>query len=140
MLRHLACWLTLFVWTSLAAVAQDAPNFAQFNQFADSVETTIENDRLSEQGFQDLRESIVEWRSKFLNAQNINSVRIEGLKAQIDALGPAPAEGETEADNIAERRASLNSQLKEASAPRLAAEEAYARADALVGQIDAMQT
>ncbi len=139
MLRAGAFLSTFVFWILFSALswAQDTVNFDQFSVFADSVEKTIENNRLPDEGFANLRGNLVDWREQFLAAQDVNAVRIEGLKAQIEALGPAPAEGESEAENVAERRAELNGQLKEASAPRIAAEEAFARADALISQIDA---
>jgi len=130
--------LAVLAWFLLSGLAwaQQSVNFDQFSQFADSIEVSIENNRLPDGVFTDLRDSLVEWRQDFLDAQDVNAVRIEGLNAQIEALGPVPADGATEPDNIAERRAALNAQLTKASAPRLAADEAYARADALISQID----
>ncbi|WP_413719228.1 DUF3772 domain-containing protein [Silicimonas sp. MF1-12-2] len=123
--------------TGGAVVAQDAPDFGAFQSLANSVETDLQEDRLSDEAFENLRAKLVEWRGTLLAAQDINEVQIEALTAQIDALGAAPAEGTTEPEDIAARRAALNQQLATAREPRLQAEESYARANTLIGRIDA---
>ena len=88
----------------------------------------------------DIRARIVDWRGQFQDAQGVNGDRIATVESQIAALGPAPAEGATEPDDIAARRAELQAQLAELQAPRLAAVEAFSRADAIVRRIDQVLT
>ena len=140
--RRVLAWIRLVLLVGTVALcagasAQEAPEYAAFQTLANSVETDLAENRLSDDAFEALRQSLVEWRGRFLKQQNVNSVQIEALTAQIDALGPAPAEGETEPADISARREELNEALATARQPRIRAEEAYARANALIGRIDA---
>ncbi len=118
------------------ARAQDI-DFEAFDRFATVVEKTIANGTLPDSGFESIRESLVGWREDFLEAENVNSIQIEALEAQLSALGPAPPEGETEAEDVAARRTQLTASLREARSPQLEALEGFARADTLIGRIDA---
>ncbi|MEM7718049.1 MAG: DUF3772 domain-containing protein [Pseudomonadota bacterium] len=118
-------------------MAQDV-DFADFARFATSVETNLANEDLPTDAFEVLRGSLVEWRQTFLEAQNVNSVQVEALEAQLEALGPAPVDGEAEAADVADRRAQLIDALRVARTPQLEALEAFARADTLIGRIDAI--
>ena len=126
----------LFLAANFPASAQEV-DFADFDRFASSVENSIAKGDLTEQGFESLRQSLVEWRDTLLSARDVNAVEIDALEAQLSALGPAPAEGETEPDGLASRRSELEVALKKARAPRIAAVESHARADSLIGRIDA---
>lgn len=130
--------LACFVWFSAAfAQTNSAIDYQLFDRFADAVEISIEKDELNNAGFEGLRASLVDWRDDLLAARNVNGPQIEALQAQLDALGPAPADGTPEAASIANRREELTTALETAREPRLQAIEAHARADALIGQIDA---
>lgn len=113
-------------------------DFEAWNALAQRAESALEAGRASDAAFEDLRGQIAQWRSQFLDAQNQNQSRIRTIQSQIDALGEAPAEGETESEEVAARRAELNQQLALLRAPVVAAEEAYNRADGIIGEIDAL--
>ncbi|MCG6883838.1 MAG: DUF3772 domain-containing protein [Silicimonas sp.] len=133
-MRFLVIFATIWLWAAPLA-AQDF-RFELFDRFATSVEKSIAEDQVPEDGFDSVRASLVDWRQTFLDGQNANSVQIETLQAQIDSLGAPPAEGETEDEAIAGRRQSLQEELQEARVPQLEAVEGYARADALIRSID----
>ncbi len=137
-MNRAAFWMATVLWAVLAslAVAQDAPEFKRFDRFAGAVETGLGKDRLPDSGLQSLRNALVGWREEFAGARDTNAVEVKALQAQIDALGPPPAEGGSEPAAVAERRTVLDAALQEALAPRLRADEAHARADALIRQID----
>ena len=134
--RVLAILSLVWVCIALPLAAQDSLDFGAFSEFADTVEDAIETGDATDDEFRALRSQLVDWRASFADAQDVNSARIASLEAQLDALGPAPAEGETEPESVASRREALNGQLTAARAPRLEAEEAAARATSLVSQID----
>lgn len=124
--------------TLLPEGALGPAEYEDWNRLAQRAEEALETERASDAAFEDLRGQIAQWRSRFLEAQNQNESRIRTIQSQIDALGPAPAEGATESEEVASRRAELNSQLAQLRAPIVAAEEAYSRADGIIGEIDAL--
>lgn len=120
------------------ARAQDVvqPDYTAWELRARADEVKLDLGTASVTELEAIRQRMVDWRSQFLTAQDTNKTRIATVRAQIDALGPAPAEGKEEAADIAARRTDLNNQLTELRAPVIRAEEAYTRADGIIGEID----
>lgn len=138
----LAVVLTVLSLCLSSALAQepDLPNYATWDRVATQSEQLIGNEDTPAAQLNDIRARIVDWRSRFQDAQGVNADQIATVESQIAALGPAPAEGATEPEDIAARRAELQAQLAELQAPRLAAVEAFSRADAIVRRIDQVLT
>ncbi|PUB11316.1 DUF3772 domain-containing protein [Yoonia sediminilitoris] len=82
-----------------------------------------------------LRAQLVVWRDVFLDNTSQNAERIATVESQIAALGPEPESGDEPAA-IAERRAALQDQLDTLSIPGVLAEEAFARANGLIRELD----
>ena len=111
-------------------------DYVAWERAAERAETLLGNADVEDRVLDNLRTQLVGWRADFLSAQNTNSSRIANLRDQIAALGPAPTDGAPEAEDIALRRQQLSDQLVRLQAPGLKAEEAYRRADGLIGEVD----
>lgn len=103
---------------------------------AHRAETVLSTKRASDASLEQLRTEIVEFRDIFNVNRTRNSDRIETLQSQLEALGPAPEDGATEVQDIAELRQRLNDQLNNLRVPQVISEEAYSRANGLIGEID----
>lgn len=113
-----------------------ALDYGAWDLMAAKVEGAILDARASDAALEQLRRQLVDWRAALLGAQNANSARIATLRSQIAALGPATEGGAPEAEDLAKRRSALTEQLVRLQAPGITAEEAYSRADGLIGEID----
>lgn len=121
---------------SQGGAASKALDLAAWDAMATRAEQALSSDETTEVSLNLLRAQLTDWRESLLAGQTANADRIATLRDQIAALGPAPAEGEIEAAEIAKRRTELNDQLAAFQAPGIAAVEAYRRADGLIRQID----
>lgn len=119
-----------------ASVTQTTPDYAAWDIQGDRAEEAVSNPETSSELLDAIRSEIVVRRQEFMAAQNVNSARIATLREQLSALGDPPAEGQTEAPEIAERRATLREQLDQLQVPGLTATEAYRRADGIIREID----
>ena len=131
-----ALFVALCLLLPLGALAQsETPDYEAWTAVAQRAEIAVENGRASTGALEALRTQIVQWREQFLSAQDTNKARISTLQGQISALGTV-AEGETEAPDIAARRAELSDQLQRLRTPVVAAEEAFSRANGIINEID----
>ncbi|MCK0170105.1 DUF3772 domain-containing protein [Aliiroseovarius sp. S1123] len=115
-----------------------APDYLAWSRVAERGERVLEIGRASDQAFSELRGEIDQWRGLFKSAQDENSIRINTLKTQLATLGPEPEDPGSEVAVLTQRRAELTEELNKAQAPVKEAEEAYARADLLIREIDSV--
>ncbi|TQS73969.1 mechanosensitive ion channel family protein [Rhodobacteraceae bacterium] len=137
-MRSLVLVLCFFVSSMAMAQEQTIPDYKSWEAFAKSVQSELSENRsqVSDTKLEELRQNVVGWRDQFNKARDTNAGQIQTLREQIDALGPAPAEGETEEDAISRRRSELNDQLSKLQSPGISATEAATRADGLIRSID----
>jgi potassium-dependent mechanosensitive channel len=121
-----------------AATETGVIDYAAWETEAARAENLIDAATASTSFLENLRATLVVWRARFMASQNANAARIATIQRQIDALGPIPAEGETEPPAIAERRVALAAQLASAQVPRVTAVEAFNRANGLISELDAI--
>ncbi len=140
LLRQLGLTLAaLLLVTGLVMAQGTVPSqidYERWESTAARAENALADDESTDTALETLRTEIASYRQRFQTAQTEQSSRLATLQSQLDTLGPAPEDGRTEAADIAARRAELNRQLAEQRAPVVAAEEAYARADGLIREID----
>lgn len=136
----MAVVLTVFMTVFAPVLAQQTNgiDYDRWNRIAEQAETIVEDGTANDVRLEELRANMVEWRDQFTAGQNVNATRIAAVREQIEALGPAPAEGATEDADIAARRKVLEAEMSALQAPRLAAIEGYSRADSIVRSIDAL--
>lgn len=139
-LRTLFLGLALVAGLSMPALAQLSDEaravYQDWLKTASRAEEVIDAKRASSPAMEALRLELTSYRQKFQDARTANGDRISTLESQLAALGPAPEDGSAEPEDIAGLRASLEAQLKELKVPRIVAEEAYSRANGLIGEID----
>jgi small-conductance mechanosensitive channel len=143
--RHWAALLALvlaaLVALALPAAAQNGPELTVeeltgWERLADRAEAAILDRNTPDAQLEGYRAEVAAFRNRVLEAQGFYRERISILREQLEALGPAPAEGESEAPEIAERRADLGQRLAQRQAPLVTADEAFRRADAIIRAID----
>ncbi|MFC3180655.1 DUF3772 domain-containing protein [Cypionkella sinensis] len=141
MLRRLLLVLVLgaALAQSVPALAQDAPtadDYTTFDTTALQIDDLVAKAQIDDERLTAMRAEMVKWRTTFSTAQASNADQITTVKNQIAALGPLPADGQTEDAMIAKRRGELTEALAKLQAPVLAATEAATRADSTIAAID----
>jgi small-conductance mechanosensitive channel len=109
-----------------------------WDQSARRAEEALQAGQASSDAMEILRVELAQQRAEAENLAGSGQVLIRALKAQIEALGPAPAKDQTEPAAVAARRAELGKALARAEELPLAARQAFARANVLIEEIDAL--
>jgi len=140
MLRGLCLVFAAWLWLGAPVAAQ--PSSEQQSYYdrwvvtADRAEEVIDANRASNAAFEALRRQLVEFREGFLAARDRNAARILTVQSQLDALGPAPEEGQIEPEEVALIRDRLTAELTQYRVPVVVSQEAFNRANGLIAEID----
>lgn len=132
---------TALVSTASPATAQsrasdNLPDYETWTRVATRADEAIETGRASTNALEALRHELADWRQRFLEAQDINRNAIETAQRQLEAIGPAPEESETEPAAIAAERSLLEDRIARLREPVRQAELSFTRADGLIQGID----
>ncbi|MBP7242092.1 MAG: hypothetical protein KBA23_08695, partial [Amaricoccus sp.] len=82
------------------------------------------------------RDNLLRLRSAALEFEKTAHVRLAEAQARLDALGAPPADGATEAPEIAQRRKEAAEAVAAAQVPVLESQDFQRAADGLIGEID----
>ncbi len=118
-----------------AAFDEDADKARQFLSQLGEVDGEPSIDQIAK--LTELRNAVARDRDRALSLASRGTMTSRILEAQIDALGPPPAEGESEPAIVAARREALQEQQGIVTAPAIRLREASARASVIVTAIDA---
>lgn len=110
--------IALLLLPGAAALGQDEQPFGfrltDWSQTLSEVETAAGQPELAPERIDALRDRLAGVRQEALSSKSQAETALQPLRQQLDALGPAPAEGEpTESPDISAQRQSLNEQIAE---------------------------
>ncbi|MGB0958662.1 MAG: DUF3772 domain-containing protein [Halocynthiibacter sp.] len=128
--------LSVLVPTTTFHTTAKEPDYETWARTARRAEEAVTSARASEQAFENLRKEIELWRDEFGKARSLVSAPVRDIEALIAELGPVPEPPAVEPFAIQQRRAEMQEQLAVLRAPILRAEEAYRRANSLIGAVD----
>lgn len=135
--KALFAWACFLFWAvATVALAQDSFDAEAFDRAALRAEEVVAKSEASDDALENLRQQLSDFREEALAAQEDSGGAAKIIRDQIDALGPAPSEGESEPKEVADRRAELTGSLDVAMAPVRSAKASYERADAIIKAID----
>lgn len=117
-------------------VAENRFDFAAFEALSERAAGVIERNVASDAALSALRGQLSRARTGALAEQELTSAAVVSAQERLDALGPKPEDADSEDADLAALRKEVTEALSAARAPYAAAEEAYLRANALIGQID----
>lgn len=125
-----------FLATTAIAQSDTEVMLSEWSATALRAEDILETKLASTPALETLRAELVVQRTQALELEALSKDRVAPLRAQLDAMGPAPEDGEIEALELAARRSELNKALTLASIPLLVAQTGYSRSDGLIREIN----
>lgn len=111
-------------------------DFERWDEDARRAEAILDAGSASTPRLETVRELMADRRSQARYVAEQAAAVLAPLKSEMDALGPAPAEGQSEAESIASQRQKLSQRIAEVEGRMRNADLARARADTLIDRID----
>lgn len=141
-MTRVAALVSILVLCTGALFAQELLDTSaeKWHALAQRAEAAVDNPETTIDALEALRGELAVYREEFDEARGANASRIASLRDQVKLLGdPAPEGGAApEAAEVVEKRTELEGQLAVLTGPVQVADIAYASADGLVGEIDAV--
>lgn len=136
LLRLLVLLLGVFLAAMPGAAAETGDLASDLDIMVDRANEIIKNELTTTAEIEAIRAQLATQRDKVVAEQHSYAPAITEINARITALGPVPAEGATEAPEVAALREQLNEELAQAQAPAAVAAESAQRASATIDSID----
>jgi len=127
--------IALLFATSTFAQSDLSTQMAEWSATSKRAEDVLASGQASTPAMEQLRAQLVTQRAAIMAVEQAALGTLSGMQKELAALGPVPADGSTEAPEIATRRASLNQDIALRSIPLLAAQAARTRAEGLASAI-----
>ncbi len=140
-LRSFVAVLATAFMLGLPALAQESFSAEMAQNWAATAtraEGVLEDNRASTPALENLRADLNIQRAEALSVEEEARTKVEAIQAQLEALGPAPEEGASEAPELASRRSQLEASILLAQVPLAVAQEAFRRLDRLINEINAL--
>ncbi|MFN2355684.1 MAG: DUF3772 domain-containing protein [Desulfopila sp.] len=134
-----AIFLSLFSGTSVAqknTAEKLDPAIANAKTLIENSKKVLESKEVPRQTLENFREQLAELRDTSTAIIDEDSVEGRTIRAQLDGLGPPPAEGTSEPEEIAGRRAELKAELGKVEEPIRLANEILKQAEVLIRELD----
>ncbi|MEM9782980.1 MAG: mechanosensitive ion channel domain-containing protein [Pseudomonadota bacterium] len=127
--------------TALAQDGQIDPLQAldRFDRQATAIEERFRRELLSGSDLPAALATLTSQRDQIPELKERVEARIAPLRQQLEALGPPPEEGESEAESVARERGALRSRLDQIEAIDLRLDQADARALGLIDRVNALR-
>ena len=139
--RSFIAVLAMLIALGLPALAQDAfsAELAQnWSSTAARAEGVLENKLASTPALENLRADLLTQRAEAQAVEDEARKKVDAIRAQLDALGPAPEDGTPEPAELATRRSELEASILLARVPLAVAQEAFQRFDGLINEINTL--
>ncbi|MEE4241227.1 MAG: DUF3772 domain-containing protein [Desulfopila sp.] len=133
--------LFLFLFCQPALLSAKETSVSQSSRWQTTLkqaEQLLESGNPSAKALEESRSTLARQRDEAQQILENGSIRVRTLQAQLDALGPPPADGKTESEEILNKRSELQKELSTANAPLLNAEEVVRQSDVLIGEFDTL--
>ena len=133
------CLLTWLFWLSMSpalAETTDSTKIFEWNRNIDLAAGLLEEQKVTVSELESARHELARQREAAQAILDSGSVPLRTIQAQLEALGPAPANGATESEQIAERRRELQKDIAEAKEPLITVEEIIKQSSVLIQELD----